>query len=50
VAGIMDVAAWLLLAVAIASTGHGGRPWPVTALLAVALVAVMFGVVRPAPA
>lgn len=48
VAGIMDVAAWLLLAVAIAKTGHGGRPWPVTALLAVVLIAVMFGVVRPA--
>lgn len=48
-AGLMDVMAWLLLAVAlIGSEAAGSRSWSQTALLLVAFVAVMFLVVRPA--
>jgi Kef-type K+ transport system membrane component KefB len=49
-AGIMDVAAWLLLAVAMAGSGtsRAGQPWPVRLLFIAAFVAIMLGVVRPA--
>jgi Kef-type K+ transport system membrane component KefB len=48
-AGLMDVAAWLVLAAVLAGTGHGsGSSWPVTLALLAAFVAVMFVVVRPA--
>ncbi|MFJ8795272.1 cation:proton antiporter [Streptomyces sp. NPDC102462] len=47
-AGLMDGVAWLVLAVALAGTGHTmGRPWPVTLLLIAVFVAVVFLVVRP---
>lgn len=47
--GIMDVAAWLALAAAIAGTVHKpGRPWPVTLLLVSCFVAIMLLAVRPA--
>lgn len=47
-AGFMDVAAWVVLAAALAGTGHATRwPWPVILLLAAGFVAVMFLVVRP---
>jgi K+:H+ antiporter len=48
-AGIMDVAAWLVLAAALVGTAHtAGRPWPVTLGLLVAFVGFMFVAVRPA--
>lgn len=48
-AGIMDVIAWLLLAVALTGTkAAGSRPWLVTAVVLVVFVAVMLLVVRPA--
>ena len=49
VAGAMDVAAWLVLAAAVAGSPHAPkRPLFVTVLLVTALVAVMLLVVRPA--
>jgi Kef-type K+ transport system membrane component KefB len=46
-AGIMDVAAWLVLAVALVGTAHkADRPWPVTLLLVCCFVAFMLLVVR----
>jgi Kef-type K+ transport system membrane component KefB len=48
-AGIMDVAAWLLLAVALLGTAHApGRPWAVTLLLISCFAAIMLLAVRPA--
>jgi Kef-type K+ transport system membrane component KefB len=47
-AGIMDVAAWLVLAAAVVGAGHKGLPWPVTLLLISCFVAVMLLAVRPA--
>jgi Kef-type K+ transport system membrane component KefB len=48
-AGIMDLAAWLVLAAALAGTVHKpGRPWPVTLLLVSCFAAVMLLAVRPA--
>jgi K+:H+ antiporter len=48
-AGIMDVAAWLVLAAALVGTAHkSSRPWPVTLLLIVGFTAVMLLAVRPA--
>jgi Kef-type K+ transport system membrane component KefB len=47
-AGIMDVCAWLVLAAAVAGTSSAQRPWAETALLLVALVAIMLLAVRPA--
>jgi K+:H+ antiporter len=48
-AGIMDVAAWLVLAAALVGTTHtAGRPWPLTLGLLIALVGFMFLAVRPA--
>lgn len=48
-AGLMDVVAWLVLAVALIGTkGAGSRPWSQMVLLLVLFVAVMFLVVRPA--
>jgi K+:H+ antiporter len=48
-AGIMDVAAWLVLAVALAGAAHQpGRPWPVTLALISGFIAVMLLAVRPA--
>lgn len=48
-AGIMDAAAWLVLAVALASTAHRtGLPWPVTLLLVCCFAGVMLLAVRPA--
>ncbi|MEU7597733.1 cation:proton antiporter [Streptomyces sp. NPDC039022] len=47
-AGLMDVAAWLVLAAALVGTGHvTGPSWAVTLLLLVVFVAGMFLVVRP---
>ncbi len=47
-AGFMDAGAWLLLAAALAGTGHASdRPWPVTLAMLVVFLAAMFGVVRP---
>jgi Kef-type K+ transport system membrane component KefB len=47
-AGLMDVAAWLVLAATLAGTDHApGRSWPVTLLLLVAFCAGMFLVIRP---
>ncbi len=47
-AGIMDVTAWLLLAVALTGTRAAeSRPWPVTVLLLAGFVALMLGAVRP---
>lgn len=48
VAGIMDVLAWLVLAVALIGTGESSRfSWPVTLALTAGFVAVMLIVVRP---
>jgi Kef-type K+ transport system membrane component KefB len=48
-AGIMDVAAWLLLAAALVGTADKpGRPWPVTLLLVSCFAAIMLLAVRPA--
>ncbi|HEX9355993.1 MAG TPA: cation:proton antiporter [Streptosporangiaceae bacterium] len=48
-AGIMDVAAWLVLAVALVGTAHQtARPGPVTALLIWCFAAFMLLAVRPA--
>lgn len=48
-AGIMDVAAWLLLAVALVGSAHKpGMPWPLTLLLISGFAAVMLLAVRPA--
>ena len=48
-AGIMDVAAWLVLAAVLVGSVHkAGRPWPVTALLICGFVVVMLLAVRPA--
>ena len=48
-AGIMDVAAWLVLAAALIGTVQSpNRPWLVTVLLLAAFVAAMLLVVRPA--
>lgn len=46
-AGIMDVAAWIVLAVAVASHA-GSRPWYVTLLLISGFAAFMLAAVRPA--
>jgi Kef-type K+ transport system membrane component KefB len=47
-AGLMDVAAWLVLAVAISgSPSAPARPWAETALLVTGWVAIMLIVVRP---
>lgn len=46
-AGIMDVVAWLMLAVAVTETKpSGGRPWPLTLLFISAFAAFMLVVVR----
>jgi Kef-type K+ transport system membrane component KefB len=48
-AALMDVLAWLVLAVALIGTGHGGRfPWYVTLLLISGFTAVMLTAVGPA--
>lgn len=48
-AGFMDVAAWLVLAVALVGTGSAPRwSWPVTLVLIVVFAAAMLFVVRPA--
>ena len=48
-AGIMDVAAWLILAVALSGTvRRPGRPWPVTLVLFGCFAAMMVLAVRPA--
>jgi Kef-type K+ transport system membrane component KefB len=48
-AGLMDVAAWVVLAAALAgTTSRTGRPWWVTLLLVAAFAAVMLLAVRPA--
>jgi Kef-type K+ transport system membrane component KefB len=48
-AGIMDVAAWVALAAALAGTASkSSRPWPVTLLLVTGFVVIMMLVVRPA--
>jgi K+:H+ antiporter len=48
-AGVMDVLAWLVLAVALIGTPHSGRfAWPVMLVLTGSFVAVMLLVVRPA--
>ena len=48
-AGIMDVAAWLVLALALAGTSAASsRPWPVTVLLLAGFVVLMLFAVRPA--
>ena len=48
-AGIMDVAAWILLAAALVGTANSpSRPWPVTLLLIAGFAAVMLLGVRPA--
>ncbi len=48
-AGIMDAAAWLVLAVALVGTAHQqSRPWPVTLLMIGCFVVIMLLVVRPA--
>jgi Kef-type K+ transport system membrane component KefB len=48
-AGIMDVTAWLVLAVALVGTSAAtSRPWPVTVLLLAGFVVLMLVVVRPA--
>ncbi len=47
-AGIMDVLAWLVLAVALIGTGESSRfSWPVTLFLTACLVVVMLALVRP---
>jgi Kef-type K+ transport system membrane component KefB len=48
-AGIMDVAAWLILAAALVGTADKpNRPWPVMLLLICGFVMIMLLVVRPA--
>jgi Kef-type K+ transport system membrane component KefB len=48
-AGIMDVAAWLVLAAALVGTAqHASRSWPVTLVLLIVFVAFMLLAVRPA--
>jgi Kef-type K+ transport system membrane component KefB len=48
-AGIMDVAAWLILAVVLTSTVRkAGRPWPMTLVLFGCFAAMMLLVIRPA--
>lgn len=48
-AGLMDVLAWLVLAMALIGTGHSGPfPLPVAAVLIACFVAFMLAVVRPA--
>lgn len=47
--GVMDVAAWLVLAaVLVGTTARSGRPWPVALLAIVVFAAVMLLAVRPA--
>jgi Kef-type K+ transport system membrane component KefB len=47
-AGVMDVMAWLVLAVALVGTpGHGRWPWPVMLTLVSCFVLIMLRVVRP---
>ena len=48
-AGIMDVVAWLVLAIALVGTARKpSRPWPVTLLLISCFVVIMLLAVRPA--
>jgi Kef-type K+ transport system membrane component KefB len=48
-AGIMDVAAWLVLAAALVGTSGGqSRPWPATLLLITGFALIMLTAVRPA--
>ncbi|MEV6752606.1 cation:proton antiporter [Streptomyces sp. NPDC051214] len=48
-AALMDVVAWLVLAAALAGTGHAtGRSWQLTLLLISLFVAALFLAVRPA--
>jgi Kef-type K+ transport system membrane component KefB len=48
-AGIMDVAAWLVLAAILVGSVHkAGRPWPVTLVLIIGFAAIMLLGVRPA--
>jgi Kef-type K+ transport system membrane component KefB len=48
-AGVMDVAAWVVLAAALVGTDQKpGRPWPVMLLLITCFVAIMLLGVRPA--
>jgi Kef-type K+ transport system membrane component KefB len=47
-AGIMDVAAWLVLAALVGNSGKPGRPWPVLLVLIACFAAVMLLGVRPA--
>lgn len=48
-AGIMDVTAWLVLALALVGTSAAGtRPWALTVLLLAGFVVLMLVVVRPA--
>lgn len=48
-AGFMDVAAWVILAAALAGTSHASRwSWPMMVLLTAVFVVAMFGVLRPA--
>jgi K+:H+ antiporter len=47
-AGIMDVAAWVVLAAALVGTAQTpGRPWPATLVLIVCFAAIMLLAVRP---
>lgn len=48
-AGLMDVAAWIVLAAAlVGTTDKPGRPWPITLLLIAAFALVMILGIRPA--
>ena len=48
-AGLMDVGAWLVLAAALAGTGHAPRTaWPVTLALLAGFVTLLLVVIRPA--
>jgi Kef-type K+ transport system membrane component KefB len=48
-AGIMDVAAWVVLAAALAGTTQkSGRPWPMTLVLIAGFTVIMLLAVRPA--
>lgn len=48
-AGLMDVGAWLVLAVALVGVAHKpGLPWPMTALLITCFAAIMLLAMRPA--
>jgi Kef-type K+ transport system membrane component KefB len=48
-AGIMDVAAWIVLAAALVGTAsRQSRPWPVTLLLIIGFASIMLIAVRPA--